>query len=267
MAYSSSILYFHDAASDVAGTLPGGTTESTADSTPSFTVTGAATNRKMNGTIGVAAVNQADARDSGAGVVNWWLRRFVSDPLDGAQSITGPWSLVGGFQESSTNANWECSGGVFYVWRPSTGARIGYVFDLPNQGATEPGTAATIVQTSSITSSTVAALDGDVLVFEWWADQTAVTMTGVYTRTLYYDGTTTITGSDPRSRLFHTIGTTFSFKDPVVASGPTMAPRSRSWQHLIRRAVAGGYRRRRSGICVPELWLPESSGAPLTVPV
>lgn len=259
-------MYLHAASSSITGTLPAPGTQSVNDSTPSFTATGADTNRAMDNTLGVAQASLAATGSFLAASQNVWFGRWVSEALNAATFGSGTWTRSGAASETSTNANMFFPSGCLYLWRPSTGARIGFIFDRTalnfGVGASEPGTAET-GYSGTQTGVNVTALAGDVLVFEAWCLGTPA-MAASYTITEFYDGTTE--ASTTSNASFLQAPANISFQDPVVASGPNWAPRSRSFQHLIRRAVAGGYRRRRSGIAVPELWLPESSGVPLTVP-
>lgn len=186
---SYSTMRFADVASPVAGTLPGAGTQSVVDSTPSFTFSGAGTNRSMAETPTPASADIPDTRDSGAGAVNWFVRKFVSEPLSAQAIAAQNWTVKAGAFESSGNANWLVWGFVLYLWRPSTGALITMIVDSPNGGAIESGTTSSNVA-KTLAGAAATAQSGDVLVVELWANQTAVSMTGAYTRDILYGSNT-----------------------------------------------------------------------------
>lgn len=104
--------------------------------------------------------------------------------------------LNGAENESNANANWWINSLNIYVWRPSTGTRVGVVRDAAGTslGGLEP-TATSNIQVShitGITSSAVSALSGDVIICEVWVRATQSAAMS-YTGTFYYNGTTVTT--------------------------------------------------------------------------
>lgn len=189
--------YFHDATTTDIGTLPGGTTTSAV--APNVTATGASTNRDMNQTLGVAPVSPALNTLAVTTLQRNWFRRFVSRPLAAQTLPSGFWTMQGVAFESNTASNMLVWGAVIKVWRPSTGAVVATLLDNPQEGATEPGTAATLVTThTSITG--VAVNEGDVLLVELWAANTQGGATA-RTNTIRYDGTTEGNTVSPASYL------------------------------------------------------------------
>lgn len=188
-------LYLHNAATSVVGTLPGATTQSVTKATPDVTATGASTNRAMTPTIGASQVSQAltTLAISPTEQKNWF-RRFCSDPL-AAQTIAAQKpSLHIGASESNANSEFLVfTVGVLYLWRPSTGARIGFLSDLVpgvGQASAEPGTSETALSTTcGVNTTSQTAQNGDILIFELWSDNAQLMATG-YTNTVFYDGTT-----------------------------------------------------------------------------
>jgi len=176
-------LYLHDAAVSVGGVLPA-TGSSQSATTPTRTATGAGTNRLMDKTIGVAQTSVTTNVTAGDTTV--WHRRYVTPSLQAQPIPAGNWTIDAASSESVATVNATFNGGVLYLWRPSTGARVGYIFDQPTVGATEPSTTETNVVTV-VAGSAVTVLDGDVLIFETWNDFAS---SGTGTVTAYYDGTT-----------------------------------------------------------------------------
>jgi len=95
------------------------------------------------------------------------VRRFVSKPLNGAQTIsntTGLWTLYLAYLGTGTTfiTGATCA---LYVWRPSTGATVGTptnTFSAPTGiTSTKKGFATTFTPTASITAA-----DGDVIICE-----------------------------------------------------------------------------------------------------
>lgn len=187
-------LYFHNAASGVSGTLP-----STNQSALSLTLTSDAVtvNRTMNTTIGSSQTSKTINTNASVSQQNLYYTRFLSVPL-GAQTISAnTWDYNFAASQDSGTANFPCnstSQPVYincYVWRPSTGAKVGTIlegnsgstFNEPNQTSTEK------VMNGTFSGSSLAISDGDVLVFE---QIFRITMGNATTRAciIYFDGTT-----------------------------------------------------------------------------
>jgi len=130
---------------------------------------------------------------------NYFFAKFISNPLKGAQTVSAnTWNFAFACAENNANANYPNGGTnlsvptTAYVWRPSTGAKVGNIVDVVNSGTTfsEPG--ATNTETSefgTFAGSAVTAADGDVIVFEVWARTTQGNATS-RNDTFYFDGTT-----------------------------------------------------------------------------
>ena len=77
-----------------------------------------------------------------------------------------------------------------YVWRPSTGAKIGTILDGDSASDTSGSTALTIYgHDGNFSGSAVTCQVGDVIIFEAWFEITQNNTTA-RTNTYYYDGTT-----------------------------------------------------------------------------
>jgi hypothetical protein len=120
---------------------------------------------------------------------------FASDTLDVDQSVGGAGQTLTlniANRESSLSMNFgadlRCN---VYVWRPSTGAKVGTICDcVVMTGDAEPSASgSTRVNNATTTStSTVSALAGDVIICEIWQFHTQAAATS-YTGSVYANGT------------------------------------------------------------------------------
>ena len=180
-------LYFHNASANISGTLPSGE-QSTR--TPSWTATGGATNRTMDTEVGAAQATHQGNTLANTSVQNALLGMFVSPTLDSAQTVGGgSMTLNVADDESNGNANFWINALNVYVWRPSTGAKIGTVRDAAALGGTETAGGERVTHITGITSAGVSALAGDVIVCEVWAQHTQ-SAANTYIGAFFYDGTT-----------------------------------------------------------------------------
>lgn len=184
-------LYFHNATSTLAGTFPS-TEQSTA--TANVTATGAITMRVMNTLIGTGQTSVNITTSASTNIRSNFLRTFCSPPLQGTQVVGGGNIILNtADQESNTSANFWVNALNIYVWRPSTGVRVGTIRDAggTSLGGSEP-TAANSMQVThitGITTSAVTAQNGDVIIAEIWTRTTQSNATA-YTCIFQYDGTT-----------------------------------------------------------------------------
>lgn len=182
-------LYLHDAANDQAGTYP--SAEQSA-STADVTWSGAITLRKMNTTIGTAQAIGSGSTLGQTAAQKHFLRFFTSRPLAGMQTVGGGTARLNvADEETNTNADFWVDGVHVYVWRPSTGTKVGTLIDTTDgAGGVEPS-AANSKQVTRFTFATtaVAAAHGDVVICEIWATFSQA-MALSYTVSAYYDGTT-----------------------------------------------------------------------------
>lgn len=198
--------YLRDAVNTVSGTLP--STAQTA-STVVATVSGASTARFMGGVIGTAQVSQAQVIAT-TGLV--WFRQYVSD-LIAAQTFKrdGTFGVLGsGACQTSTAVrpySWRFWVGV---WRPSTGALVGTLYDgggIIEFGSSGTAETAGAGATRNPAGADVVSADGDVLVVQLY-DNTGASGG---THTLYYDGTTEASAASNASFV--------SFSVPVTMFG------------------------------------------------
>lgn len=184
-------LYFHNASNALPGTFP--TAEQSA-ATAQATATGANTLRTMNTALGTAQASLAVTTQAATTAQNNFMGFFCSRPLQGNQTVGGGTMILNGAEnESNASANWWINSLNIYVWRPSTGVRIGTVRDAAGTslGGLEPTATANnqVSHITGITSTAVSALDGDVVICEIWIRATQGAAMS-YTGTFFYDGTT-----------------------------------------------------------------------------
>lgn len=158
----------------------------------SWVATGAGSNRVMDASVGTSQTTQTGNTAASLASQNGWLGRWVSAPI-AAQTIAAAQSvnLSAAWAESNATSDFIPAVSVC-VWRPSTGAKVGTIFDNVDTAlTTEPGTTQTaIVVSNGGSSSSVTAQDGDILVVEAWRKLNAQTMATAYTNTFFFDGTT-----------------------------------------------------------------------------
>lgn len=184
-------LFFHAAANNLTGTFP--TAEQSA-TTANATATGANTLRTMNTALGTAQTSLAVTTSAVTTAQSNFMGFFCSRPLRGNQTVGGGTMILNGAEnESNASANWWINALNVYVWRPSTGARVGTVRDAAavSLGGTEPTSTANnqVSHITGITSTAVSALDGDVVICEIWVRATQGAAMS-YIGTFFYDGTT-----------------------------------------------------------------------------
>lgn len=161
-----------------------------------------------------------------------WYRRFISKPLAAqtilAQRIGSEIALLHGTSIFDTPQFLD-----LYVWRPSTGAVVGNIYqtggaDTADYQFTGRRRFVQHVASTSSRSSALAVQAGDVLIYEVL---TVATNTGV--RQFAYDGTSRTNASDMASNLILGRSVTFDVGSTVVANllsnsrtvhSPTVAP-------------------------------------------
>ena len=185
--------YFHDATNAAAGTYPTGEQSAT---TPTWSSTGATTLRTMNTFVGSLQASRPGTSASGASTQSGFLGYFVSPPLGGVQKVGGgSMTLATASTEANVGMNFNINGLNIYVWRPSTGTKVGTIRDSAGTslGGIETGLVETTNYITGITSTAVTAGIGDVIVCEVWATFTQAGSSPAYATNFYYDGTTAIT--------------------------------------------------------------------------
>lgn len=186
-------LYLLSAANPLTGTFP---TSEQSSQTTSWSMTGASTLLAMRGTKGAGQGSFSGASLATTSPQIAFCGYFASDTLDVDQSVGGggqTLTLNIANRETSLNMNFgsdlRCN---VYIWRPSTGAKVGTICDcvVMTGGAEPSGSALTKVNNATTTAtSTVAALAGDVIICEIWQFHTQGAASS-YTGSVYANGTT-----------------------------------------------------------------------------
>lgn len=187
-------LYFHATASGISGTLPS-SEQSTLTAVTS--VDAQTVNRSMNTRIGTAQTSIALTSNATVSAQDYYFTKFVSDTLSGISSITAQtWNYAFAATESNASANYPVSGGPaavyinVYVWRPSTGAKVGTILDGNTSAFVGEATSGEASHFGTFSGSLVSSVsDGDVIICEIWFRITQAAATA-YTDTFYFDGTT-----------------------------------------------------------------------------
>lgn len=185
-------LYLHDATTTLSGSLPGSSTLDA--SSPSVTASGASTNRAADTSIGSSQKSISTTNLANTSAQSAWHRRYLSPPL-AAQTISAQtltYSLAA--SENNANSNFNPTIGV-YLWRPSSGTKIGVIMAVGTITATEPSTVETATSGTG-TSTSQTAIDGDILVIETWRKSVAQGTSTARTSVSYYDGTTEASASN-----------------------------------------------------------------------
>lgn len=191
-------IYFHAATSTVSGTLPSTMQQSAVTTTTPFDAV--TVNRTMSITQGTSQTSLAATVTPTSSPTQMYITRFVSPTL-AAQTISAQsWFLGDATSVSATGTGWpnaQTSGNrtiALYVWRPSTGARVGYIINGVS-AAPSANTGGATGEKSSIlfySGSSVVCQAGDVLCLEMLG---AANSGASHTFTWYYDGTS-VDGAD-----------------------------------------------------------------------
>jgi len=180
-------LYLHNATSTVSGTLP--STVQSSLGTPAVSSDATTVNRSMDTTIGTAQTSKAltSLAQTAAQVI--YFTRFCSAPLNQTSIAANTWNWVAATSEASTTGNFPAANArnVVYVWRPSSGTKVGNIFDGAgnNPGA---GTTTERAVVSTFSGSALTVQVGDIICCELVftvSQSTAVART----MTVFYDGT------------------------------------------------------------------------------
>lgn len=185
-------LYLLSAANPLTGTFPASEQSS---QTASWSMTGASSLLAMRGTKGTVQGSFSGASLASTSPQVAFCGYFASDTLNVDQSVGGAGQTLTiniANRETSLNMNFgsdlRCN---VYVWRPSTGAKVGTICDcvVMTGGAEPSGSALTKVNNATTTAtSTVSALAGDVIICEIWQFHTQGAASS-YTGSVYANGT------------------------------------------------------------------------------
>jgi hypothetical protein len=182
-------LYLQATSNLLSGTFPTASTSSVG--APSWSAVGATTIRMMDYEIGPSMSNLGGTSGAVTTILKGLFGMFVSPPIVGDQTIGGgTWTFNAADSESNLAANAWFSMVNVYVWRPSTGSKVGTISDTGTQsGGLEPLATTIQVSTFTRTTSAISALSGDVIMFEAWTSHVQGAATARNMR-LYFGGTT-----------------------------------------------------------------------------
>jgi len=121
-----------------------------------------------------------------------YAARFSSPSLAAQTISAGTYTLAAATSESAADAEAFTVGSI-YVYRPSTSATVGYVYDSDTALGAEYSTSED-GQVYSLSGSSVTTQAGDILVLEFWVHATQLIGLG-RTNTLYFDGATDVVDS------------------------------------------------------------------------
>jgi hypothetical protein len=203
-------LYMHDVSSIVLGTLP---STQQSSQTPTQYIGSVTANKSMDTIIGSAQTSiSASKTDLSYGSMDiFYLIRFVSDKVNTTSIAANTWTVnyAVSANPKPTYVNVKDSGGnpgarvIMYVWRPSTGAKVGNIFDNDMTcGYVSDNTERVIHGT--VSGSAVTCQVGDVICIEL---RLGVFLIGggsgaMSLFSVYYDGTTE-TSTDTNSATNH----------------------------------------------------------------
>lgn len=215
-------LFLHAAANALSGTFP--TAEQSVTFSARYVATGGNTLRTMDSLTGVSQTTLI-ASLSASGTYQVFFGHFCSPTLasdqtigSGAQTLT----LNLGLDTSLTSTSATAVATNLYIWRPSTGAKVGTVYDgIMNPIDIASGTTQRTWNTTISAAASVSALAGDVIIVECWrlVKPTAATARSVR---MYYDGTvvsTTQSATSSNHAAFLDFATdTIVFSQPPVSA-------------------------------------------------
>lgn len=179
--------------------------------------TGTDETRSLRTTKGSVQTSISKNSDATTAARDNYLCRFTSPALAAQTIAAATWTIAIALSEGNNNANSFLILSL-YVWRPSTQAVVGYIYDSHTSlgvewGATEDG------QVITFSGAAITVQAGDVLVLEVWR-HAVQGMAAAYAQTVYFDGTTDVTDattSDAASYLEYP--GTLSFAGQTVVVG------------------------------------------------
>lgn len=156
----------------------------------------------------VTLANQTTAQSA-------YVARFSSDPVTVTSIAANTWTVALRGDEASTNNNAFFALSM-YVWRPSTNAVVGYIYDnIASKGTEVAGTGQVFTVAGSAVNNLQA---GDIVVMEVWF-QATMSKKGSTTATLFFDGPSDVTaGSATDGSYVSTPQTLIVLSNPVSAS-------------------------------------------------
>lgn len=158
----------------------------------SYPVDATSVHRSMTKGKGILATNKTCPTINNQASQTYYWTKFISDPLMGVTSISAnTWQIVYSFEQNNASSNFVGPIMYVYVWRPSTGARIGWINDQVNPvDITEPGAinSQRLKKTTFAGSAVASVVNGDVIIWEL-ASRLTQSASVSYNNLMYYDGT------------------------------------------------------------------------------
>ena len=195
-------LYFHHITNSTSN-LPS-TTQSTL--TAGALADLATINRSMDEEIGTTGQVGLSVNTTGTSLDNYYFTRFVSPPIyqETNNIPAGSWTYNFAASQSNVRANFPVTSNnkpVYvncYVWRPSTGTKIGTILDGNTASEVDESAGADVEESHHVVfqGTTVSSLlFGDVIIFEAWfrVDPDQNLGGGGASLTFFYDGNTITT--------------------------------------------------------------------------
>ncbi|HEY1248324.1 MAG TPA: hypothetical protein VGE97_05000, partial [Nitrososphaera sp.] len=187
-------LYFHSALNTLVSNLP---TVEQSSLTASKSAEAQSSNHLMNKTIGTSQVQLVLTSNATTSVQNYYFTRFVSEKLRGVDTIdAATWTFNFAARSSSASGNYPVDGTnqpiriVSYIWRPSTGTKLGNIIDGNSASTIDEATVSPTSQSTTYDGSQVLGVqNGDVICFEVWFIITQAAATN-FQDLFYYDGNT-----------------------------------------------------------------------------
>lgn len=187
--------YLRDEASGVAGTLPSAEQSTLTSDKDATTQADNLTLSTTKGTSTAAIVQYST--NANTNLQNHYIARYVSAPIYHLSIDTNTWTFAFAAFQGSSSANFPVSGTdqpVYvncYVWRPSTGTKVGTILDGNTVSTVDEGAVnATVYHIVNFTGAQVTGLQWeDVIVFEVWFRVTPATASTHTLRFLHDGGT------------------------------------------------------------------------------
>lgn len=275
-------LFLQDAANALSGTFPSG--EQSVLVNPTTTAPNMGTLRTMGSLTGTAMVTRTLTGSATLAAQIGFCGFFCSPTLDVNQVIP-PQPLLLNIANRESSASMNFGGDLrinAYVWRPSTGAKVGTLVDnLGMTGDIEPAALSIRTNIASVTSTiTLSANAGDVIiceVYQHFTQAVATALSGAF----YYGGTTVNTTNNTvvtnHASFFELGTTTLTFGTPPVLSisgaysntlgavtlaGTGTSPRNGSFNNTLATvALSGAGAIRVQGTASPNLAAATLAGA------
>lgn len=214
-------LFLYDAVNTLSGTFP--SSEQSTVGVPTLVAPTANTLRTMGSITGTSMITRSITASATTIQQIAFHGFWCSPPLDSNQLIPPQVTTLNiANRENSSSMNFGADlRSVAYVWRPSTGAMVGYITDgLVGAGDIEPAALSIRCNAMSVTSTvTISCATGDVIICEIWNVFTQATA-NAFQAAIYYDGTTvnTVIGTASTSHAsFYELATSsLTFQQPPI---------------------------------------------------